>query len=369
MYTHNRIALQLTVGTLAAISATSAWSQDLTLSGFMQFDADYGVAYDEHYSSSSQDEVTTLDFSAVGRVNFDYSQSTKSGLEYGAHFELDLYQSDGERGSFLTEWEGLTPYDDITSGDDVEFNDGYVFINSALGTIKLGDTGAAGKARNQLNVPILAQGAFAIDSFSKADNGLWWFYPSDLWVENVTLYYANSFAGIDFDASVDDGGFWVLGVGYNGQIGDVGIELGLTGSADAAYGVDIFRLAGSLQANIGGLTAGISYASFDAPSVVTDEYVAMGMSYDFGALEVGAGVETRILNFDFAKIFDPILGPVSEVFETNVFVGADYEIADGLYFAAGLGNLDGDNLFNWTDPVLGDWPRTINATASVRVEF
>ncbi len=221
-------------------------------------------------------------------------------------------------------------------------------------------------------MPILSQGAFAIDGFSRVNNDPGWFYPSDFWVENVTLYYANSFAGIDFDASIDDGGLWVLGVGYQGQVGDLGIELGLTGSTDDYLWFDNFRLAGSLQANIGSLTAGVSYASLDTPSVVTDEYVAAGLSYDFGALELGAGVETRIVNIEFLKVLDPLFGPISEIFETNVFVGADYELADGLHIGAGLGNLDGDNLLNWTDPVFGfwpRWPRTVNATASLRVEF
>lgn len=356
---------------LATTFATSAWSQNLTLSGFMRFDAHYGVAYDEHYSTPGNDQVTELDFAAVGRIEADYSKSTKSGLEYGMHRELDVYQSDGDRGSFFEAWEGLTPWDDITSGDGVEFNDGYIFLKSALGDIKLGDTGPAGKARNQLNVPILPMGALRLDSYSRPHNNLFWFYPNEIWVENVTLYYANSFAGIDFDVSVDDEGIWVLGVGYQGQVGDVGIELGLTGSADDFYGIDIYRFAGSTQAEIGGLTAGLSLASLDAPGVVTDEYIAAGLSYDFGALVLGAGVETHISNFDFAKIFDPIFGPVSEVFETNLFVGADYELADGLHLAAGLGNLDGNNLLNWTDysRALNGLPRTFNAVASVRVEF
>ncbi len=124
MRAHKTTAIHLTTALLIAISAPFAWSQDLTVGGFMRFDAYYGVAYDEHTATSTPDEVTSLDFAAVGRLDFDYSQATKSGLEYGAHFELDLYQSDGERGSYFTEWEGLTPYDDIASGDGLEFNDG-----------------------------------------------------------------------------------------------------------------------------------------------------------------------------------------------------------------------------------------------------
>lgn len=83
-----------------------------------------------------------------------------------------------------------------------------------------------------------------------------------------------------------------------------------------------------------------------------------------GALNVGAGVETQVLNLSF------LTGPSSEIFVTNYFVGAEYELADGLLIGLGIGNLDGDNVYN------GDYragtsvrPRTWNATATARVEF
>lgn len=96
-------------------------------------------------------------------------------MEYGAHAELDFYSSDRELGladRFPLTIEGLLgliliPADRdlllvaVQKSDDLgpnslTFNDGYVYVNSALGLVMLGDTGTAGEAANQLNVPYLA---------------------------------------------------------------------------------------------------------------------------------------------------------------------------------------------------------------------
>lgn len=83
--------------------------------------------------------------------------------------ELDVYQSDGDTrfSSFFGRYfdRSFGPVDDVKTGDDISFNDGYVFINSGLGNIKFGDTDAAGLATNQLNVPVLPVGAAALENF------------------------------------------------------------------------------------------------------------------------------------------------------------------------------------------------------------
>ncbi len=111
------------------------------------------------------------------------------------------------------------------------------------------------------------------------------------------------------------------------------------------------------------MTAGISLASLDIDGLIADEYVALGISYSVGALTVGAGVENRRLSV-------PTTGPDSTAYLTNYFAGAEDELALGLFLGVGLGNLDGDQFYyNRDTRHFADTPRTVNATASIRVEF
>jgi len=276
--------------------AGAAAAQDLSIGGFMEFEAAYGDNYDLGAGARSIDD---LDYGVDGRLNFDYSQSTKSGLEYGMHFELDLYQS--EDGDYLT-------------GDYVQFNDGYVFINSALGNVSMGDAGKAGAAANQLHTPFLAPGVIEGDNYATSELEL--------------VKYSNSFLGVDFAASVDDDSNWALGLGYSADVGGVNVALGLSAGEEA--------LAGSIGASAGGLAFGVNYAHEEVGA--TTEYVAAGVSYSMGALSVGTGVETEIRH-----------GLVTgQEIETNYFAGATYELADGLVLGVGAGNLDSDSCSNWT---------------------
>ncbi len=95
----------------------------------------------------------------------------------------------------------------IAAGDAVNFNDGYVFINSALGTLRLGDAGVAGKAENQLHVPILPLGASKIEELAVNS-------------ERERIFYSNTVVGVDFESAVDDDGGWTLGVGVGSLDGN-----------------------------------------------------------------------------------------------------------------------------------------------------
>ncbi len=284
--------------------ATTAWvvlagvsaAQDLTIGGFLEFEAALGDNYDLGGGARSFD---SLDFGVDARLNFDYANSTKSGLDYGMHFELDMYQSDPG---------------DVLALDSVDFNDGYVFVNSALGNFKMGDTGTAGEASNQLNTPFLVTGAIEGDTYA----GL----------EAEQVFYSNAFAGIDFEASIDDDSNWALGLGYAADVGGVGVDLGLSAADEA--------LAASVGASIGGLAFGLNYAYEDVGA--TTEYIATGLGYTMGALSIGTGVETEIRHA-------PVAG---QEMETNYFAGATYELADGLVFGVGVANLDSDSCSNWT---------------------
>jgi len=279
-----------------------AAAQDLTIGGFLEFEAAYGENYDLGAGTRSIDD---LDFGVDGRLNFDYGNSTKSGLEYGMHFELDLYSSDAT----------TAPTDILNGGQStVEFNDGYVYINSSLGNVMMGDTGEAGEASNQLNTPFLAPGAIETSELAV--------------LELEQVFYSNSFLGVDFEASVDDDSNWALGIGYSADVGGVTIDLGLSAAEEA--------LAGSIGASAGGLTFGVNYAHEEVGA--TTEYVAAGVGYSMGALSVGTGVETNIAH-----------GVVSgQEITTNYLVGATYELADGLVLGVGAANLDSDSVSNCT---------------------
>ncbi len=361
--------------TAAVVALTGAsYAQDLTISGFVAFEAIYGKNYDVNAKDVYECRVGTtgancagngrsiddLDYGVDGRLNFDYSNSTKSGLEYGAHFELDLYQSDGQTFTTVdgtTVVEGQTGNDagiyglgkeDRLIGDSVAFNDGYVFINSALGNVKLGDAGAAGAASNQLHVPYLVN-ALERDQYATAELEL--------------VKYENSFLGVDFAASVDDDSNWNLGIGYAAAVGAVDVALGLSAGEET--------LAGSIGASVGGLAFGVNYAMEEVGS--TTEYVAAGVSYSAGPLSIGTGVETEIRHGDVGP-FTPAgifthNSPTGQEYETNYFVGASYEVADGLLFSLGAANLDSDSANNWSTPVLVRSGRGIDLNAAVPKAF
>ncbi len=316
---HRLAGLVVGVFTSSLVFASSvAFAQQLTVSGFLEFEAHYGENYD-----AEDTQVTQLDFATDGRLNFDYSNASKAGLEWGMHFELDLQGSDD---SFIK------GPGDVVDGDAVSFNDGYVFVNSALGNIKMGDTDDAAGTSNHLHVPLLPLGAIERDHFSV--------------LEAEQVFYSNAFFGVDFQVSVDDDSNWSMGVNYSAPMGPVLVDIGLTAQDES--------LAGSLGASIGGLSTGVTYAMEEVGA--TSEYVAAGVGYDLGPLHLGLGVETEIAHMLVS----------GETYTSNAFAGATYELADGLTVGAAIGSLDNDSVWNWNG---ANTAREISAIASVKVEF
>ncbi len=337
---------------IAALSGASQ-AQDLTIGGFLEFEAIYGAYYDfDPIEDAFNADVVgngsgfdDLDFGVDGRLNFDYSNSTKSGLEYGMHFELDLYQSDESTRTIGSEGYPIAEGDPATFSDDdgwtdygtaspdrlvddyAAFHDGYVFINSALGNVKLGDAGAAGAASNQLHVPYLVN-ALERDQYATAELEL--------------IKYENSFVGVDFAASVDDDANWNLGIGYSADVGGINVALGLSAGEET--------LAGSIGAAAGGLSFGVNYAMEEVGS--TTEYIAAGVGYSMGALTLGTGVETEIRHGVVGRrdVYPEMVlnSPTGEEYETNYFVAVSYELADGLLVSVGVANLDSDSANNWS---------------------
>ena len=350
------MASALVAGILVA-SPHSAAAQDLRVSGFLEFESHFGQNYDITAAAGS-DQVTPLDSALDGQLNVDFATTARSGLEYGAHFELDLYQSDDDL--YLPTSRALplklVYRSDIAIGDLVEFNDGYVFVTSALGKLSFGDTGTAGEATNQLHVPILSLGALELDHLTFN-------------TEAEQLIYSNDFANLKVEASVDDDAAWALGLGYAKDVGPLMVELGLSASRSSGSlqsgNTPLNSLSGSVELSSGGVRAGVNYGSVQARRVMTVEYVAAGADYTMGPLTLGAGAETTIYHLS-SRV-------QSELYVTNYFAGVTYDLADGLTVALGVGNLDADSGHNRANTSLIFNPsarlRSTNAIASVKVGF
>lgn len=337
----NKVALAMSA--LAGLaSAHAALAQDLKVTGFLEFEGHYGANFD------TAGPVRDLGFGVDGALNFDYSHTTKAGLEYGAHLELDFYQSDDLLDGELR---GLASY------DVAQFNDGYVYVDGAFGRLALGDVDVAGRANNQLNVPLFANGAYQIGELST-------------FTENVKLLYSNRFASLDFEASIDDDANYGLGLGYSGQLGPAAIVLGVSGAVHDESPLvtplnptgKYSEWGGSIRSYIGRWRLGANYASVDFPRIYALEYVSTGAAYDFGDLDVGAGVETFLVHRSAAG---------GGQTTTNLFAGATYVMAPGLTLALGVGNLDADNDFNTvTQPAApAHHRRATTVQGSVKIDF
>jgi hypothetical protein len=328
------------LGCLLCAEATLA--QDLDISGFLEFEGHYGANFD------TKGSVEALGFGVEGALNFDYQNSTKAGLTYGAHLELDFYQSDDLLDGELR---GLASY------DVAQFNDGYVFVEGGFGRLALGDVDVAGRANNQLNVPLFANGAYQIGELST-------------FTEQAKLLYTNRFGSIDVEASIDDDANYGLGLGYSAQMGPAAVVLGVSGAIHDESPLvtplnptgEYSEWAASVRTYIGRWRMGANYASVDFPRVYALEYSSFGGAYDFGDLKLGAGVETFIVHQS---------GVGGEIYTTNLFAGATYALAPGLTLGLGIGNLDADNDFNTLTqpPAPATRKRTTNLQGSVKIDF
>ena len=328
---------------LATPLAALLWSppasaQYLTIGGFLEAEA---YNFDRVDADS---HVSNLDFVIDGRLDVDAGWKSKSGIDLGVHFELDLEQSDDDKDATNgTTGRGFDPLgllaglpltksliedEDALDQDLVSFNDGYLYFDSALGYIALGDRGSAGMAQNQLLVPLLAHGAMEIDSFIEH--------------EGAVAYYGNTFYGLDFAGAVDDDGLWSAGAAYTFDFANLNIRLG-TSFAEQGFAL-------SAHLDYGPWQFGASYADtshdrdlsslFGQPAgtmvAQARDYLSAGLAYQVGPLLVGGGYELQ--NLKFAS-----LAPFGRMQSIGAFHGgASYELADGLILASGIAYLDPD---------------------------
>jgi len=346
-------ALIATTALVAFAGAASA--QGLSVTGFLEFEALYGDGYDYQAGQpalSGGDSIDELDFRTDARLNFDWSNSTKSGLEYGMHFELDMDKTDGS---------------DNFGASGIAYNDGYVFINSALGKVSMGDAGNADRSANGMSshVPYtsgvarditLMYGEGSYGPTTENNNGVPGNYTVGTPGESELIRYDNSFLGVDFSASTDDDANWTLGLGYSADVGGMNVQLGMGAMAEA--------LSGSVNVSMGGVSAGVSYSGEEYGN--TSEYIAAGFGWELGGLSMGAGVETSIFHHAVS----------GETYVSDYFMGASYEMAPGLLLAAGIANIDNDNPNNLSKvgddnltKIVDDYDRNWVGGVSVTVAF
>lgn len=321
----------LVLGIAAGLLASAVDSQELLLSGFVEFE---GYALEDVDADS---RVSNLDAAVDAGLTFDYQHDSKTGLRYGAHLELDMFQSDDDK-----DGENILTNSDIIAGDSADFNDGYVFLDSALGYLAMGDTGTAGRGVNQLRVPFLPLGAIERDDYAA--------------LELEQVFYANSYAGLAFEASIDDDARWSVGGEYAAPMGPWQVTLGGSVSEDGG--------AGSVSLGLGDLTAGLHLAGsstnrLSAGVITTSQtYVSMGVDYDLGVLKLGLGSESEV-----TYLYTLATATKSKDTVSNFFAGAVYEMADGLELGMGVGLLDADSSFALNSS------ETVSGKASVTVHF
>lgn len=321
----------LYAGVATSLIAGMATSQELLVSGFLEFET-YGLQ-----DVDADSAIPEIDAAIDGRLVLDYGNDTKAGLAYGMHMELDFYQSDDD-----IDGENLLDNSDLVAGDSVEFNDGFVYLNSSIGNVSLGDTGTAGRAANQLRVPMLPLGALEIDDYST--------------LELEQAFYANTYAGLAVEASVDDDANWSVGAEYRAPMGPWDVSVGGSINEDGA--------AGSVSLGLGDLTAGVHMAGTSAnvasAGVINTAatYVSMGVDYDLGVLKVGVGGESQV-----SYLYTVATATKSKDTINNFFAGAVYEMVDGLELGMGVGLLDADSAFATAGA------DTVSGKASVTVHF
>ena len=360
-----KVLLTTTALTFAAGSALAA-GPTVTIGG--SIDAQVGVANQEsaYEASGNEGGVYTRDAHSQTdtEIHVKVDGRTDSGLGYGANIELeaDVNTDDNTNG---------------TANNNAER--GFVYVESALGRVEAGATGSASEAL-QVDASTLARatGGIAgdfydyIDLDGSATNGVGAgttaFYAlaglptaqglvqvdaddlavNDTATANKISYYsprvAGLQAGVSFTPDLQERGtskgfsgsngtgstaledIWNLGLNYQGQYDEVGIEASATGEfgeSEAAANDDLEAYSLGLNLTFAGVTVGGSWLQADEFGRATSteaEAWTLGAAYEFGPF--AASVTYLESELEAA-------GSVDAEFENLVF-GADYQLAPGL---------------------------------------
>ena len=121
--------------TAAAVAFSGAAVAELTTSGELSFKVNASDQVDEiaaatTYTAEDHADDTDAEFYTELELSYDYSMSSKDGLSWGAHWEID-----GNQGG---------PSTSTVSSDtaNIALDDSYIWIGNSWATLKMGDTTA-----------------------------------------------------------------------------------------------------------------------------------------------------------------------------------------------------------------------------------
>lgn len=251
-----------------------ATAQEVSLGGEVEFTYAIGETADDH-----DQDFEDLDFGTETELKVSYSNSTKAGLEYGANVEIDGKASDGATGV------------DALPTDGISFDDVYIFVNSALGNVKMGETEGV--------------------DLTEVSAG-------DLEAENIR--YSTSVMGADVVAAFDDELNWAAGASYSVA----------TGLGDVTANVEFTENALAADASVS--VGGVSLMPYMSSNDNDDEVLGIIAGYDLAGIALEAGYEVAT---------DGASGDEDE----SAYLEAEYTLAEGLTWTNEI-SLDG------TDPAI-----------------
>lgn len=359
-----KVLLATTVLSFAAGSAFAA-GPTVTIGG--SIDAQVGVAsQDSAYEASTNEAVFTRDTHTQTNteIHVKVDGRTDSGLGYGARIELEA---------------------DVNQDDDASANNnserGFIYVESALGRVEAGATGSASDAL-QVDASTLARATggingdfydyldldgnstgstnpipFAIlpslptaSALGSLDNS--GINRTEIATANKISYYsprvAGFQAGVSYTPDLQERGtsngwsgsngtaqqsiedVWNLGLNYQGQYDEIGVEAAVTyeqGDAESATRDDLKAYNLGANVNFMGVTVGGSWAQADEFGVTSTqnaeaEIWTLGAAYEFGPFAASVTyLESEVEN-------GVALNQDSEF--NNLVLGADYQLAPGL---------------------------------------
>ncbi len=357
---------------LSVFAAGSAFAAGPTVTIGGSIDAQVGVAsQDSAYEAptGAGDAGATRDTHSQTdtEIHVKVDGRTDSGLGYGAHIELEA---------------------DVNQDDNTSANNnaerGFIYVESALGRVEAGATGSASEAL-KVDAGTLARatggingdfydyidldgstsnasGAAAVDTFlvlpelptasfvgnidndsinrteTSTANKISYYSPRIAGVQAGVSYTpdlqergtGNGFSGANGTAAQSIEDIWNVGLNYQGQYDQVGIEASATGEwGDSEVNTrdDLRAYALGLNVNFMGATVGGSWGDISEfgqlkTSNTDAEYWTLGAAYEFGPFAASVTyLESSVNNGDAST--------VDKEFD-NLVIGADYQLAPGL---------------------------------------
>jgi hypothetical protein len=313
------------------------------VTGFIAFQA--GILLSDSGQADSDDKDRDYDFGSGARLQFDLTNTTDSGLEYGGRIRLN----------------NVDPRNDIT----VDRN--YVFVRSAFGEVQLGGTpSVAGDiyllAQDSAGASLGGGYADGIDGRASDVTGLQNFYSLDLTyqsglgsADNRIKYYSPTISGFQFgvDYAPTIGGDDYSGPGQRNDLFNNGNLL----YQNEVAGLVTYK--GDFDGTSVTVTGGVVYAD----GVVPDG--GNGISSTGNLLAAGGGVQVGFGGFLFAatyNYYDTVASHAEQINSVSVsgaytlgpwIFGLGYVYTTGQQYPITVGGIDGRADLNANNLVSG----------------